>query len=91
MVEAYLQVAEDLLFQTGGHYELNEITPPAFQQFITDLMILDLVASSYKVDTGLSAFVLKIVNTYSLKKKLDPIIFKFSDQFYLSLLKTLVI
>jgi hypothetical protein len=87
LVEAFLQVLEELLYQIGGHYHINEINFPAFQQFITDLMILNLVTLKYGIQTVLPEFTKKILDLYCRAKNAEEILFKFNEDFYLGLLK----
>ena len=86
IVEAYIQIADELFQQAGGHYQLHEISIPAFQQLVTDLSVFSILMESLEVTTEIPQFIDKIVSAYTQRKNVEEILIKLKKEVYSDLL-----
>lgn len=90
LIEAYVRVLDDLFQQVGGHYHINEISVPGFQQLITDLSVLYILMGSFEVTTSLPQFIEKIVKVYTEKKKIESMLVHLKIEVYQDLYNKLL-
>jgi hypothetical protein len=89
MVEAYVQVLDEVLHLEKGNHEICEMSLPGFQQMIADLNVLNVLCAGHAQVLSLSNFIEKVIAEFVKIKKVEVLLLRFREDVYKNLFNQL--